>query len=72
MVLNVINQNNTTKKPLNQNRMKALKWLKWFFDFDRENEELNKDAKYQIAQMGKEPHVIEWFAMMEKRGFFPT
>ena len=52
--------------------MKALKWLKWFFDFDRENEELNKDAKYQIAQMGKKPHVIEWFAMMKKRGFFPT
>ena len=52
--------------------MKALKFLKWFFDFDRENEELNKDAKYQISQMGKEPHVIEWFAMMEKRGFFPT
>jgi hypothetical protein len=28
MVLNVINQNNTTTKPLNQNRMKtAVEWL---------------------------------------------
>ena len=41
--------------------MKALKWIKWFFDFDRENESLNDDAKYQIQQMGKEPHVIEFF-----------
>ena len=46
--------------------MKPLKWIKWFFDFDRENEALNKDAKYQISQMGKKPHVIEWFAMMKK------
>ncbi len=48
-------------------KMKVLKWIKWFFDFDRENEELNKDAKYQITQMGKQPHVIEWFAMMKKK-----
>jgi len=45
--------------------MKILKLIKWFFDFDRENEELNKDAKYQITQMGKEPHVIEFFEMFK-------
>ena len=25
----------------------------------------NKDAKYQITQMGKEPHVIEFFEMFK-------
>jgi hypothetical protein len=47
--------------------MKIVKWIKWFFDFDRENESLNKQAQYQIEQLSKEPHVIEFFKTLKTR-----
>lgn len=47
--------------------MRLIKWIKWFFDFDRENESLNKQAKYQIDQLSKEPHIIEFFETVKKK-----
>jgi predicted nuclease of restriction endonuclease-like (RecB) superfamily len=47
--------------------MKVIKWIKWFFDFDRENESLNEQAQYQIEQLSKDPYVIEFFDYIKKK-----
>lgn len=47
--------------------MKVIKWIKWFFDFDKENKALNEQAQYQIEQLSKEPHVIEFFDYIKKK-----
>ena len=56
MVLNVINQNNTTTKPLNQNRMKtAVEWLVAHFKkLQSEGEKMSWNQIIQITELVKE------------------
>ncbi len=64
MVLNVINQNNTTTKPLNQNRMKtAVEWLVEQICGDH-TEQWQKEIE-QAKEMEKE-QIMQAFEAAEK------